>query len=98
LETLFSPAVTEPIRLHVEAKRYLCAVNPTYWDSLSTASKHSLEIQGGVFSPQAAAQFIQQPYAKEAVQLRVWDDRAKVPALQVPPLEHFVPTLKSCLI
>ncbi|MBD2464148.1 phosphohydrolase [Oscillatoria sp. FACHB-1407] len=98
LATLFSPAVTEPIRLHVEAKRYLCAVDPTYWDSLSPVSKHSLELQGGVFSPEAAAQFIQQPYAKEAVQLRVWDDRAKVPQAATPDLNHFVPILNRCLL
>ncbi|MDX2214341.1 MAG: HD domain-containing protein [Oculatellaceae cyanobacterium bins.114] len=98
LETLFSPAVTEPIRLHVEAKRYLCVVDPTYWDSLSPVSKHSLELQGGIFLPEAAEEFIHQPYAKEAVQLRVWDDRAKTPQAPTPDLEHFVPILKQCLL
>ena len=93
LQSLFSPAVTEPIRLHVEAKRYLCAVDPAYWASLSPASKCSLELQGGIFSPTAAAEFIQQPHAKDAVQLRIWDDRAKVAQLKTPPLEHFTPLL-----
>jgi phosphonate degradation associated HDIG domain protein len=98
LQSLFESAVTEPIRLHVDAKRYLCAVDPTYWDSLSPASKHSLELQGGVFSPEAAEEFICQPHAKEAVQLRIWDDRAKVAQASTPDLEYFVPILKRCLI
>ena len=83
------PAVTAPIRLHVAAKRYLCATDQTYWSSLSNASKRSLELQGGPFTEAAAATFIQQPYAKEAVQLRRWDDLAKVPRLLTPDLEHF---------
>ncbi|MBD1996640.1 phosphohydrolase [Leptolyngbya sp. FACHB-541] len=97
LQTLFKPSVTEPIRLHVDAKRYLCAVGSTYWESLSPASKRSLKLQGGIFSAEAAASFIAQPYAKDAVQLRIWDDRAKVANLSTPDLEHFTPILVSCL-
>jgi predicted HD phosphohydrolase len=97
LQTLFKPSVTEPIRLHVDAKRYLCAVDSTYWEALSPASKRSLELQGGIFSPEAAAAFIAQPYAADAVQLRIWDDRAKVANLSTPNLEHFTPILVSCL-
>lgn len=97
LQTLFQPAVTEPIRLHVDAKRYLCAVDSTYWEALSPASKRSLELQGGIFSPEAAASFITQPYAEDAVQLRIWDDRAKVANLSTPDLEYFTPILVSCL-
>lgn len=97
LQEMFSPAVTEPIRLHVDAKRYLCAVNDTYWEALSPASKRSLELQGGIFSPEAAEAFIQQPYAQDAVQLRIWDDSAKTPNLQTPPLEHFTSVVKRCL-
>lgn len=97
LQTLFKPAVTEPIRLHVDAKRYLCAVDSTYWNALSPASKRSLELQGGIFSPEAAASFIAQPYAEDAVQLRIWDDRAKVSKLSTPDLEHFTPILTACL-
>lgn len=97
LQTLFKPSVTEPIRLHVDAKRYLCAVDSTYWEGLSPASKRSLDLQGGVFSTEAAAFFIAQPYAEDAVQLRIWDDRAKVANLSTPDLEHFTPILVSCL-
>jgi phosphonate degradation associated HDIG domain protein len=95
LETLFPAAVTTPIRLHVAAKRYLCAVDQNYWDTLSPASKRSLELQGGIFPAQAAAAFIQQPYAEQAVQLRRWDDLAKVTGLETPDLDHFLPTLQK---
>ncbi|HEY9699108.1 MAG TPA: phosphonate degradation HD-domain oxygenase [Trichocoleus sp.] len=96
LQTLFSAAVTEPIRLHVEAKRYLCAADSTYWDTLSDVSKRSLELQGGIFSLEAAQEFIQQPYAEDAVQLRIWDDRAKVPHFTTPTLDHFASILRTC--
>jgi len=95
LEKRFPAAVTGPIQLHVEAKRYLCAVDEDYWGALSTASKRSLELQGGVFSSAAADAFIQQPHASAAVQLRRWDDQAKVPHLATPDLEHFLPTLQT---
>ncbi|ERN42918.1 phosphonate degradation operons associated HDIG domain protein [Rubidibacter lacunae KORDI 51-2] len=94
LEQLFPAAVTRPIQLHVAAKRYLCAVDPDYWDSLSLASKRSLELQGGVYSAEAAAAFIQQPYAEQAVQLRRWDDLAKVANLSTPDLDRFLPCLQ----
>ena len=95
LEQLFPAAVTLPIQLHVAAKRYLCAVDDAYWDSLSATSQRSLELQGGAFSPAAATAFIQQPYAEQAVQLRRWDDLAKVPNQDTPDLEHFLPCLQQ---
>lgn len=95
LEMLFPAAVTAPIRLHVAAKQYLCAVEKGYWDSLSPASQRSLELQGGIFSAAAATAFIQQPHAPEAVKLRWWDDMAKVPGQETPDLEHFVPLLQA---
>ena len=95
LEKIFPAAVTIPIQLHVAAKRYLCAVDGDYWDALSAASKRSLELQGGAFSPVAAANFIQQPGAEQAVQLRRWDDLAKVPNLHTPDLEYFLPYVQK---
>lgn len=97
LKQYFPLAVTEPIRLHVNAKRYLCATQSEYWDSLSPASKLSLELQGGIFSEAEATTFINQPYAKDAVKLRIWDDLAKDPAKHAHGLEHFVHTLICCL-
>ncbi|AFY34828.1 phosphonate degradation HD-domain oxygenase [Calothrix sp. PCC 7507] len=97
LSQLFSPAVTEPIRLHVAAKRYLCSVDPTYWESLSPGSKRSLELQGGRFSPEEANTFINQPHAQNAVQLRIYDDLAKVANLSTPDLNHFTQFLTTTL-
>merc|ERR1712054_742485 len=63
LSSAFPPSVLEPIKLHVPAKRYLCAVDQQYWDGLSDASKRSLEVQGGPFAPEEAETFIKQAYA-----------------------------------
>jgi phosphonate degradation associated HDIG domain protein len=89
LRGLFPDAVLEPIRMHVDAKRYLCLIEPGYWGDLSIASKHSLEQQGGVFNEAQAQTFIAQPYAEEAVRLRRYDDLAKVKDKQVPGLAHY---------
>ena len=98
LKTIFSDAVTEPIRMHVDAKRYLCAVNTDYWNSLSDASKTSLELQGGIFSEAEATEFINQPYANDAVKLRIWDDLAKVAGLVTPKLNYFLPAIEKSII
>lgn len=97
LQQLFGSAVAEPVRLHVEAKRYLCAVQTDYWASLSPASQTSLELQGGVFSAEEAQDFIQQPHAQNAARLRAWDDLAKNPDQSTPSLAHFIPVLQACL-
>lgn len=89
LRGLFPDAVLEPIRMHVDAKRYLCLIDPAYWSDLSIASKRSLEQQGGVFNDAQALAFIAQPYAEEAVRLRRFDDLAKVQNKPVPGLEHY---------
>lgn len=83
-------AVTEPIRLHVAAKRYLCAIDPDYHASLSPASQHTLQLQGGIYSPDEAAAFAAQPFAAEAVRLRRYDDLAKQPGLETPTFSHFM--------
>ena len=98
LKQIFPLAVTEPIRMHVNAKRYLCAVNKDYWDSLSPASKVSLELQGGIFSAATADQFINQPYGEDAAKLRIWDDLAKMPNCKTPDLQHFVPMMEQIAI
>jgi phosphonate degradation associated HDIG domain protein len=89
LATRFGPAVTEPIRLHVPAKRYLCSTEPDYLAGLSSASRISLALQGGPMTPEQAAGFAATPWAEEATVLRRWDDAAKIPGLQVPKLEHY---------
>jgi len=95
LRDVFDDAVLEPIKLHVEAKRYLCAVDPRYWDALSPASQHSLELQGGVFNVQQVKTFEDLPYASQATRLRRYDDLAKVPGLQTPPLSYYEGLMKE---
>jgi phosphonate degradation associated HDIG domain protein len=89
LRGLFPDAVLEPIRMHVDAKRYLCLIDSGYWGDLSIASKHSLEQQGGIFDEEQAQAFIAQPFAEEAVRLRRYDDLAKVKGKAVPSLDHY---------
>lgn len=89
LRGVLSDAVLEPIRLHVDAKRYLCGAEPSYWDTLSLASKQSLELQGGPFTHSELDTFIALPFAEEAVRLRRYDDLAKIPHKETPTLEYF---------
>jgi phosphonate degradation associated HDIG domain protein len=93
----FGPEVAEPVRLHVAAKRYLCATDPAYAARLSPASRLSLELQGGPFTPAEAEAFRTLPRHADAVRLRHWDDAAKVPGLAVPPLEHYRGRLHALL-
>jgi phosphonate degradation associated HDIG domain protein len=94
----FPAAVVEPVRLHVDAKRYLCATRPGYWDALSPASKRSLEFQGGPYDAPEATAFIGRPYARDAVKLRLWDDLAKVPGAAAPGLGHYAGLLRSLAV
>lgn len=89
LSRWFSPEVTEPVRLHVAAKRYLCATDPAYHAALSPASKRSLELQGGPMSPAEVTAFEKNPHYAAALQLRRWDDQAKIQNLPVPALETY---------
>jgi len=85
----FGPAVTEPVRLHVEAKRYLCAVEPGYHDLLSPTSKRTLAMQGGPLEGDVLVAFGANPYAQDAANVRRWDDAGKDPDAVVPPLEAY---------
>jgi phosphonate degradation associated HDIG domain protein len=96
LRPLFPPAVIEAIRLHVDAKRALCALEPTYYEALSEDSKRSLELQGGVFSSADADAFMAKPFAADAVRVRRWDDAAKIPGQATPPLSHFLAIAARC--
>lgn len=94
----FGPEVVEPARLHVAAKRYLCAAEPGYYEALSAPSKVSLELQGGPMSPAEVAQFRAQRHAEAAVTLRRCDDSAKVPELVVPGIEDYVSWIEQVSI
>lgn len=89
LSSRFGPSVVEPVRLHVAAKRYLCAVETEYLDSLSAPSRLSLQLQGGPMSDAEIAEFRCNLHYEAALRLRRWDDLAKTPGLVTPPIEHF---------
>jgi phosphonate degradation associated HDIG domain protein len=93
----FGAEVAEPVRLHVDAKRYLCATEPAYLGQLSRPSLVSLELQGGPMSEEERRRFEASPFHAGAVALRRWDDAAKVPGLAVPEIEHYVPILEAAL-
>ncbi len=95
LTQIFSDAVTEPARLHVLAKRYMCTTVEGYHAKLSQPSMISLQLQGGLMSADEVAVFEQNLFYLDAIRLRQWDDAAKIPQQQTPPFEHFVKHLKA---
>lgn len=95
LQKVFGDSVAEPVRLHVPAKRYMCATIAGYQDQLSPPSVQSLRLQGGPMSEEEVRDFEQNPFVRDAVRLREWDDTAKVPDLETPPLEHYAKFLRA---
>jgi gamma-butyrobetaine dioxygenase len=93
LSQWFGEAVTEPVRLHVPAKRYLCATEPGYFGLLSAESVRTLSRQGGPMTAEEAAAFEAQPHAADAVAVRRWDDEAKDPVVTPPEFAHFAALL-----
>ena len=93
----FGPQVSEPVRLHVAAKRYLCAVEPDYYTRLSDASRHSLSLQGGPMSADEVRAFAASVAADAAVAVRRWDDAAKDPSAATPGFEYFRPLLQRLI-
>jgi phosphonate degradation associated HDIG domain protein len=91
----FGEEVTEPVRLHVAAKRYLCAVEPDYMAALSPASVYTLGVQGGPMHGAELAEFAAGRYAQAAIRVRRWDDLAKDPGAEAPPFDHFAPALRA---
>ena len=97
LQRHFGPAVADPVRLHVDAKRYLCATEPEYVSTLSATSLQSLHDQGGPMSAGELGQFESEPLFQAAVTLRRFDDAAKVPRTATPNLEHFRQYVETAL-
>ena len=97
LSQWFGAAVTEPVRLHVAAKRYLCATEPGYFALLSAESVRTLALQGGPMTAEQAAAFEALPYARDALAVRRWDDEAKDPAATPPEFDHFEALLRALL-
>ncbi len=98
LTQYFTPAVVEPVRLHVTAKRYLCATKPGYLERLSEPSIQSLALQGGPMTEAEVVIFEQNPYYQDAVRLRIWDDMGKDPEMVTEPIEGFVADMEAALL
>lgn len=98
LSQWFGPDVTEPVRLHVAAKRYLCATEADYFSKLSKDSVLSLSLQGGPMSAAETAAFDAIPQSAAALQLRRFDEHAKVKDLPTPPVDYFLPYVARCIM
>ena len=95
LSQWFGAAVTEPVRLHVPAKRYLCAADAEYFGLLSAESVRTLSLQGGPMTAAEVAAFEALPFFRDAVAVRRWDDQAKDPAATAPRFAHFTALLET---
>jgi len=95
---LLAPWVSERVawcvRMHADAKRYLCATEPAYVARLSPGSRHTLGQQGGIMSVEDAARFAGHRWAKDAVALRRWDDEAKVVGKATRSLAEWAPLVR----
>ncbi len=89
LAPFFPPVVTECVRLHVAAKRFLCATDPSYFGKLSSASVHTLSLQGGPMSDAEVAAFRENPFHDEAVRVRIWDEGGKVQGMKTRPFREY---------
>lgn len=97
LSKAFGPEVTAPVALHVDAKRYLCAAEPDYFQKLSDDSVKTLKLQGGPMNEEEMQTFRENQYWKEALRLRRYDDQGKSPFSVTPEPEHFRSSLEACL-
>ena len=96
LSQFFGPEVFQPVRYHVEAKRYLCAIDSQYYSDLSPTSKKSLKLQGGHYkTTQQIKTFENNPYFKEAIQLSQFDDSGKKSENLHSDFNHYLPLLDS---
>lgn len=94
LAPFFPPVAAACVRLHVAAKRYLCATDTTYRSKLSAASLHTLSLQGGPMKPEDVAEFRRDPFHREAVRVRIWDEGGKLPGMKTPLFRDHAPLLQ----
>ena len=97
LKNYFKPEVVEPIKLHVQAKRYLCR-NKSYWNILSKASKVSLKLQGGMMDDNEAKKFSSLKFHDDAILLRKYDDEGKIPNIKMKKIEDYRNLINSQLV
>ena len=98
IESRFPASVLEPVRRHVESKRYLCAVEPGYLEALSEPSRISLQLQGGPMTVDECVAFRKGEFFDSAIRLRRWDDEAKIAGLATPPLHHYAKRIQAVAI
>ena len=98
LKKWFGPEISQPVGLHVTAKRYQCTVNPDYLAQLSPASLKSFILQGDKMNGDEVSPFEKNPFFKNALQLRTWDDNAKDSEMETPSLEHYLPLVQVALV
>ena len=97
LKNYFKPEVVEPIKLHVQAKRYLCR-NKSYWNILSEASKVSLKLQGGIMSDNETKKFVSLKFHEQAILLRKYDDEGKILNIKMKKIEDYRNLINSQLV
>ncbi len=97
LAKYFPAELTEPVRLHAQAKRYLCTVEPGYFERLSEASVDSLNHQGGLMDQQEQLEFKQGVFFQQAIKLRRWDDEGKIDELSKQGFNHYLPYIEDSL-
>jgi hypothetical protein len=95
LEPLFPVLITDCVRYHVAAKRYLCATDTIYFNQLSAASVHSLQLQGGPMNAAQIAEFKRNPNLEAIVKVRRFDDQGKVPKMETPAFAHYLSTIQK---
>ena len=98
LQSFFPLLVSDCARYHVAAKRYLCATTPDYFDRLSAASVHTLELQGGPMSIDEVAEFEKNPFLQQIINVRFYDEAGKVPDLETEPFTHYLPMLRRLVV
>lgn len=97
LEPFFGPEIVEPIRQHVRAKRYLCTVEPSYYDKMTLPVKHTFRLQGGMMSAEEVKEFEALPFAEGATRLRRWCDLGMIPGRKTKKFEGYYPLIESVL-
>ncbi|MDX1739056.1 MAG: phosphodiesterase [Alphaproteobacteria bacterium] len=98
LKDFYPPSVTEPIRMHVDAKRYLCAVEDDYFDKLSEASVHSLNLQGGIMNDEEVAKFSDNPHLEDALNLRRFEEAGKSVGVDTPKIETYRDLMQKFIV
>jgi len=94
LQDFFPSLITDCVRFHVDAKRYLCATDQAYFDKLSDASVHSLKLQGGPMDADEIKEMEKNPNLAAIVKVRRLDDKGKQPALTTPLFDHYRPMIQ----